>query len=242
MSISIKKGTPYPLQIPEFVVDKPLKDPPPPAPFHLLTAGFRFIAIIARPGAGKTSLLISLFKDNALLRKTFDNIVLVMPKQSLMSLRKRDNVFSKLSLEKYYENLDSIDQIREQIKYYASDSESTCLIIDDMASYLKDSFVQRTLGDLIMNRRHYRCSIILLSQIYNKMPLAIRKLINVAIILFKPSKKETVDLFTELLEYNEDITNKIFNIAFKKQFDSLFIDVPNQQIFAGADELIVSEE
>lgn len=241
MSVSIIKGEPYKLQIPEFVCDKPLKEGV-PEPFNMLVSGFKFITIIARPGSGKTSLLISLFKDKNLMRKVYDNIVLVMPKQSLMSLKAKDNVFKKLSLEKYYENLENIDQIREQIKYYAQEGETTCLILDDVATYLKDGYVQRALSDIVLNRRHFKCSIILLTQIYNKMPLVIRKMINVAVILFRPAKKEMNDMFNELLEYNEDISHQIYNIAFKKPFDQLWIDVPNQLVYANADRILVSED
>ena len=51
-----------------------------------------------------------------------------------------------------------------------------------------------------------------------------------------------LNLFDELLEYNDTISDSIMKIAFTKPFDTLWIDVPTQQIFSGADEIIVDED
>ena len=60
--------------------------------------------------------------------------------------------------------------------------------------------------------------------------------------MYKPSKKETQDIFEELLEHKEDVADKIFHMAFQKPFDVLLIDVISQTIFSNSDELIVSQE
>lgn len=241
MSIEIKKNKEYPLKIPRFLCDVVLKDGVPP-PYHLLVNGYRFITILGRPGGGKTSLLFSLFRDKKLLKRTFNNIILVMPLESMKSMHQKDNIFKDLSEDKFFNSLEDIDAIRELVKFYASEDENSVIIIDDMTSYLKDGYVQKTLSDICMNRRHYRTSIILLSQIYNKIPLPIRKLINVCVVLYKPSRKETETIFEELLEQKEEISNKIFKLAFQKQYDKLIIDVPTQTIFINSDEVIIHDE
>lgn len=71
------------------------------------------------------------------------------------------------------------------------------------------------------------------------MPLSIRKVINVAVVLYKPSRKEMLDLMDELLEYPDDISEKIFNLSFQKTYDQLWIDVPSQTIYHNADKIIV---
>lgn len=238
--ISIRKHTPYELKPPKFLCDKKLKEDV-PAPYHLLVQGYRFITILGRPGAGKTSLLISLFRDKKLLKRCFNNIILVIPKESLGSLSQKDNIFKDLADEKFFTSLEDIDAIREMVKFYASEGENSCIIIDDQTSYLKDSYIQKILSDIVFNRRHYRCSIILLSQIYNSIPLKIRKIINVCMIMFKPSKKEAQTIFDELLEQKEEIADKIFHMAFTKPFDILTIDVPSQQIFSNSNEFIINE-
>lgn len=241
MSIEIKKNKEYPLKIPRFLCDALLKDDVPP-PYHLLVNGYKFITIIGRPQSGKTSLLFSLFRDRKLLKRCFNNIILVMPLESMKSMNQKDNIFKDLSEEKFFTSLDDVDSIRELVKFYASEDENSVIIIDDMTSYLKDGYVQKVLSDICFNRRHYRTSIILLSQIYNKIPLSIRKLINVCVLMYKPSRKETETIFDELLEQNEDISNQIFKLAFKKQFDKLIIDVPTQRLYINSDEVIIHDE
>lgn len=241
MSIEIKRNKDYPLKIPRFLCDSVLKEDVPP-PYSLLVNGYRFITIIGRPQSGKTSLLFSLFRDKNLLKRCFNNIILVMPLESMKSMNQKDNIFKDLSEDKFFNSLDDIDVIREMVKNYASEDENSCIIIDDMTSYLKDGYVQKVLSDIVYNRRHYRTSIILLSQIYNKIPLSIRKLINICMIMYKPSRKETEIIFDELLEQNEEISNKIFKLAFNKPFDKLIIDVPTQKLFINSDEIIIHDE
>lgn len=239
--ITVKKHKPYELKPPKFICDKKLKEENVPSPYHLLVQGYRFITILGRPGAGKTSMLISLFRDKKLLKRCFNNIILVIPRESLASLSQKDNIFKDLSEEKFFTSLGDIDAIREMVKFYASEDENSCIIIDDQTSYLKDAYIQKILSDIVFNRRHYRCSIILLSQIYNSIPLKIRKLINVCMVMHRPSKKETKDIFEELLEHKEEVADRIFQMSFKKPFDVLTIDVPSQTIFANSDELIINE-
>lgn len=241
MEVSIKRNKPYKLSIPEFVCDYELKKSPPPQPFNLLTKGYRFICIIGRPQSGKTSLLVSLFKDKRLLKKTFNNVLLVAPEESMNSLKDGHNVFKDLSEEKFFPSLEHIDEIMEQIKYYRSQDEDTCLIIDDQTAYLKDIQVQKVLSEIVMNRRHLKTTIIILSQIYNKIPLSIRKLINVAIILYRPSKKECEDLFEELFEYDKLTAQKIMHLCWSKPYDMLTVDPVNRLMYHNADEIIVGE-
>lgn len=241
MSITIKKNPTHKLKIPEFLCDGCLKENVPP-PYHLLVSGYKFTVLCSRPGGGKTSMLVALFKDKALLRKTYNNIILACPPESLKSMKNKHNPFKDLSEEKYFTSLQDIDVIREMVKYYASEKENSCIIIDDLASQLKDNHIQNILSDLVFNRRHYRCSIILLTQIYNRIPLSIRKLINVICVLYKPSKKEMENIVDELLEFKPEVVDEIMKISFNKQYDTLWIDVPTQRLYAGSDELIINDE
>ena len=53
--------------------------------------GFKFTAIIGKPGSGKTSLITAFLtgkKDKKVFRKVFNNIFLVMPRSSRESMKK----------------------------------------------------------------------------------------------------------------------------------------------------------
>lgn len=239
--IEIKHGQDPKLRIPRFICDKPLKADV-PSPYHLLVDGFRFMVICGRPQSGKTSHMVALFRDKRCLKKTWNNIILCCPQESLNSLASGDNIFADLHPSKFFTDIGDIDVIREMVKFYSSEGETSVLIIDDQTAKLKSPEVQKVLADIVFNRRHYRCSIICLVQVYNSLPLMIRKLINTCIIQFKPSKKELETVFGELLEEKDEVALEVSRVAFQKPYDWLLIDVPSQRLFKRYDELYIKRD
>ena len=241
MKIQVRNGVDPGLKRPVFLCDKQLKDGV-PEPYHLLVDSYKFILWVGRPGSGKTSHLFSLFKDKRCLKKTWNNIILVMPSQSIKSMTDGSNIFKDISDEKIYDDLADIDVIREQVKGYADEGENSVIIIDDQMTKLKDSAIEKILSDIVANRRHYRTSIILLTQIYERVPLKLRKLVNNVIMMFRPSKKEMEMMMEELLEQDRDTTLAVNKIAFNKPYDWLMVDVPTQKVYSNYNEIIISDE
>jgi hypothetical protein len=239
--ITIKRGRDIELKVPRFICDNILKKDVPP-PFDLLVDSYKCILYVGIPRAGKTSHMISLFKDKRLLRKCWDNVIIVCPQESLNSLRESDNIFKDIDPSKKYDSIESIDVIREQVKFFASQGENSVIIIDDQMSRLKNPVIEKILLDIVSNRRHYRCSIIILSQIYERVPKRVRKLINVCIMMFKPSIADLNMMMTELVEQDEETAREVSKIAFKKKFDFLLVDAPSQRVFANYNELVFSDE
>lgn len=241
MRIDIIKGEDPKLKIPKFVCDKALKTDV-PSPYHLLVDGFKFILFVGRPASGKTSHMISLFKDKRCLRKVWNNVILIMPKTSLNSLKEGDNIFKDIDPDKQYEDIDDIGAVYQQVKKYSEDDETSVIIIDDQMSKLKNPAIEKVLTHIVANRRHLKTSIILLTQILERVPLKLRKLTNVVITMYRPSKKELTMTFEEFLEQKEDTAQEIGKLAFQKPFDFLFIDVPSQRLFSNYDEIIIKPE
>lgn len=241
VQITIHKGKDPQLRVPKFLCDKPLKEGL-PKPYDLLVDGYKFVLFTGIPQSGKTSHLFSLFKDKRCLRKVWNNIILVMPQESLRSMDEGSNVFKDIAPDKRYDSIQDIMIIREQIKHYANQGESTCLILDDQMAYLKDGGIAKVLTELVSNRRHLKLSILCLSQLYERCPMKVRKMINVCITMFRPSKREFQMMMDELLEQKEDVANEISKIAFQKKYDWLLIDAQSQRIFSKYDELIIRDE
>ena len=78
MSIVVKKHPEYKLKRPELLVDFVLKENV-PKPFDFLVDGFKLVLITGNSGSGKTSMLVSLLTDRHLLRKVWNNVVVVIP-------------------------------------------------------------------------------------------------------------------------------------------------------------------
>jgi thymidine kinase len=241
MSIVVKHNPKYDLKRPKFLCDYILKEGL-PVPFDLLVNGFKLILITGNSGSGKTSLLLSMLCDKSLLKKTWNNVIVVMPETSRKSLKK--DPFKDLSEEKQYEDLSEVDKIYEMIKANASEDESTLLILDDQQSFLKDHHTAQVINHIAANRRHLRCTIIILLQTYNQLALKTRKLVNL-LITFRPSRKEWINISDELMEYDDDVKQHLFKMLFPREDDRhrwMLLDVGSQRLFKEYDELVVKED
>ena len=243
--ITIKKNPEIKLNIPNFLCDnnavgEHLNEHPLTSYLNV----YGFLCVIGRPGSGKTSLSISLMtqKDPKIYKKTHHHMLILMPQNSINSLKK--NPFKQLPEENFYEELNdsTIQAIYERVNGYSQDNEKTLLFIDDMTSDLKKSkYVIDTLKRLVFNRRHLKLNIIITAQSYVNIPLDLRKCIT-SIIIFKPPKKELEILFQELIENKKDLFLDIMKIVYTDKHNFLFINVPTQKMFRNWDELIIKED
>ena len=99
---------------------------------------------------------------------------------------------------------------------------NSLLIIDDMAEKLKNKDIAYTLNRLIQNRRHKRLYIMILVQVYNKLPVSTRKLIDQLFVIGKPvNKKETQNIFEELVYF----TLFNINVFYSRKLVNSFIGI-----------------
>lgn len=239
--IRIKKNAEIPLDIPSFSCDEnAVGEHLNNHPLTQLMNVYGFLCVIGRPGSGKTSLTISLMtqKKPKIYRKTHHHMLILMPHNSIGSLK--NNPFSVLPEENIYNELnnESITDIYNRIDKYSNDDEKTLLFIDDMTASLKSSkYIETTLKKIIYNRRHLKCNVIITAQSYSNIPLDIRKCITNC-IMFKPPKKEIEVLFEELIESKKDVFNEVMRICYDQKHNFLFVNVPSQRMFRNWDELI----
>lgn len=230
------------LEIPSFLCDYQLtkRDIKPLPNTH------HFMVFTGPPGSGKTSLSIGLLTTkgkNKIYKNVFHNVILVCPSNSRKSIK--NDPFSDLAEEKvFYElNSENLETIHDMVKLYSDDEENTLLYIDDCAASLKNGENQNILKMLIQNRRHLRLSIWIISQTYNLIPLNIRKLINI-LVMFKPTnKKEYLSVFEEIMFYDKNNANEIFNYTYKKRHDFLLLNTDTQHIYKKFNQLkIISND
>jgi hypothetical protein len=160
-----------------------------------------------------------------------------MPPNSLSSLEER-HPFHKLEQSNVFPDLDHIETIYHMIQSTSSainqrtgTRERTLLFIDDMASQLKDAHIRRTLLTIVNNRRHLRCSIILISQHLNSIPLAVRRNTSHLIAHRPHSKKETQLLFDELLTIDKHLVPSLLSHVFQQRHDFLYLDIAIDKVY-----------
>jgi len=181
-------------------------------------------------------------KEPKIYRKTHHHVIVMMPANSIGSLKK--NPFKCLPDTNIYNELtdQSINQVFQNIDIASKEDEKTLLFIDDMTADLKKSkFIIETLKRMIYNRRHLKLNIIITAQSYVNMPLDVRKNIT-NLILFKPPKKELELIFAEMIESKKELFKEVMKIAYDKAHNFLFVNVPSQRMFKNFDELIFHED
>lgn len=207
---------------PEFKCDHPIgpnvKEPVPNKAF--------FWAIIGSAGSGKTSLVVHLLSDKDCYRKQFFHVHLIAPESSMGSLSDKNNIWKSHPREKIHNELNftTLQHIHEKCKLRVNEKkrETTLVVIDDMAAFLKSHEIEQKLRELVYNRRHLGLSIMMLVQSYNSMPLTIRKTLS-HFSAFKPRNKRELELlFEELIFLKKEAAEEVVRYVFKETHDFLF--------------------
>ena len=192
--------------------------------------------IIGSPGSGKSNLLFStLFKNSKYYRSKFDNIYLITPEGSFLSLKKHpfqdhDKVYHDLTTDILESIYNEITELKMEALEEDLPIEHSCIIIDDYADQLKDKEIIMFLKKILIKSRHLNCFFIFTLQAYNMFPLVLRKLIT-NITLFKPKNNaETLDIKTELLNMNNDDFQKLYNYVFDKEYNHLDYETNSQEL------------
>lgn len=199
-----------------------------------------FMTIIGSAGSGKTSLMVNLLRSPQMYKKAFHHVHLVMPPNSLASLdlkafKKHDKVWPEL-------DWDTLDKIHHRAMESSDEDEFTLLVLDDQAAALKDREIQRLMKLLIYNRRHLRLSIIMLVQSYNTIPLPVRKTISHLAMMKPRNKKETKNIFEELIFLDPVTADRLMRFVFRERYDFMFCDVEKSLFFRNFDRINLNAE
>jgi hypothetical protein len=242
MSITIKKNAKPTLPICVMSCDKPLNEKLNKYEMTKTCLNkHNTTAIIGKPRQGKSSLMYSFMKSKNLLKKCYNTVFYICPANSMNSMD--DNIFSKLPEDQIFHELNAeiLDEIIERAKN-REDGDKLCIIIDDMASQLKNGDVQKALKQIAMNKRHLGIfSTFIMSQTFFSIPKEVRRLID-NYFLFKVGKDDMENIFNEILPQYKSISEDIQKIVYDKPHEYLVINTESGRLFKKFDELIIDQE
>lgn len=239
--ISLIKNKEPKLKRPEFLVDGKLDAKLDKYPITSLMNKSGFVLFLAKPGSGKTSMIISLLNTPELFKGIFHTIYLFMKPNSRGSIK--GSFFDKeIPPEQIFDelNIDNLKNVFERIKEDASEGYKSLLIFDDMQAAMKNNDIEKLLNELAMNRRHLLLTLWTANQSIKTIPLKIRSVITDAFI-WKISKNEMETIFTEMIEQPKEIFNNVLPILFKSPHSFLFINTESKRMFSNWDEIKISE-
>ena len=215
---------------------KPIQEPFSNKSFSMLISG--------KPGSGKTSFLMSILNQkgsNRIYRRVFKHILIVSP--SLSSLP--EGLLEGIPQDQLFENFDESisDMINANNESYLEKPEknySQLLILDDVASLLKQKSNILWLNKWFFNRRHQRLSIILTTQYIYQVPKSVRA--NVSdVILFQPTTSELETIRKEFIPMKKDKFIDFIKFIFRDPHDTLFIN-EKRELFRNLGKVIDKDD
>jgi hypothetical protein len=243
--MKIKENRSISLKAPQFIIDKPLN--PEIEKYEVLSHLNRSnaTAFVGTSGSGKTSLMVSLLmnKEPKIWKKQFNWIIVVMPKASRLSLK--NSIFDKYLDEScLFDSLteENVDMIVAMIEQNSEQGQQTLLILDDVASALKNGHIAKQLQHLIYAYRHFRLVVVMLVQTLRTIPLSIRKNLTNLVVFHKPRISEWEAITHEFLEMEKDEAKELYGMIFKQKYDWSLLNLGSGKVYSKFDEVMIRED
>lgn len=217
-----------------------------------------FSYIVGSAGSGKSSLFLAMLCSRPTIKKPdqprflykyYDHIYLISASLQSLPLDKlnlnENRIFNKYS-DEILQNI--IDTERDDIE------NNNCLIVlDDVIKSIKKS---TTLCKAILNRRHIftnpegencaGCSVWIMSQRYNELPLTFRCNTS-SIYLFRTDNKKELDCIKDELmsDLTKEQQNEVLKIAWKDKYSFLLIlnnKPTNERYYQRFNKIIINDD
>ncbi len=222
--------------IPPVIMDIDSLDDLPYIPSKPLPAKSFAFLIVGQPGSGKSTLWNSLLLSHPTKKKPntprfyyryFDHIYLISPSLQTLPLNKL-NLNPDRMFNQYTDPLLE-DILNEELN---GDNLNNLIILDDS---VRDLTRSKILCRTILNRRHCTqnnnedgkagLSIMITSQKYNMVPMALRLNMSNIIVFRSENQRELDTIKNELLgDLTKNEQNELLKIAWQDKHDFLFID------------------
>lgn len=190
-----------------------------------------FYIINGGPGSGKTNLLLNLLtKKGKFFNKKFDRVYIFSP--SLKTVTRAIN----LPEERIFDVFD-LEAIENIIEAENEEDNKVLIIFDDMINSFRKN--QKEMLKLIYNRRHIGggFSIIITSQVFNKIPNEIRKVATLFVLFKTTNKKEIQSIYEDAVNLSKTDFEQVLKYCWKNKHDFLMIDADTSDIYNGFNKL-----
>lgn len=204
----------------------------------VLPASSFFMILNGKPGSGKTNMLLNLLLRKSLYGRKFDKVFFFSPSQKTFS----ENYLNGLPANQRFDTF-NIPDVMSSLESIEDSGEKVLFVFDDVVNDLDTAKNQSALLRLLYNRRHL-CgkggfvSVLITSQVYNRIPLRIRKVATHTIFFPTGSEKEKMSIYDELvggMNYSD------FDSILKRAWGNdehafIFMDILRQKFYKNFEE------
>jgi len=188
--------------------------------------------IVGKPGSGKTNLWLSMMmaKKPKYYRKFFDKTFLVSGSMDTLPKHAIKGKYAVPEMQQFREiNDETVDGILTTMKQ--DENGNNMLILDDV---IKDITNSKRLSHVFLNRRHIThnndkegsggLAVMIISQVYNLLPLQFRKACDHVILFKSENKKEIGFILDELMfDLEPEIAKQVLEHAWRNKYGFLMI-------------------
>jgi hypothetical protein len=189
-----------------------------------LENGASFVLFNGKPKSGKTTVMLSWLTKRAFYLKRFHTVFVYSPSLLSGSLED-DHPLLELPEEQLRTEL-TLEELQKDISKIYGKKKRVLFIFDDVQQSLKGA-VQNEVAKLCFNRRHLTkkgISVWISSQVYNQIPLKIRK--NLSSMLLFPTRqaKERETIREEVADFlDKDEWSELLKYCFDEPHNFLYI-------------------
>jgi hypothetical protein len=223
------------------------------------------LLVVGVPNSGKSTFVFSQLTQPprngdpaGIFYKKFHKVFIFSP--SVHTIDKKihvpeDQIFTDFDIEKLQEIIDGQDADRKEVEQANAEIEEfnkenpkkkkdkeevqqILIIFDDLVSSIeKDK--SRTFTKMLLNRRHIGVSVIVMTQVYNRVPAKLRKGFS-DIILFKTkNRKELETIRDELTQFNPKEYEQLIKATLVSPHDFLLFKMNSNTMYRNLNELII---
>ena len=188
--------------------------------------------IVGKPGSGKTNLWLSMMmsKKPRYFRKFFDKTMLVSGSMDTLPKQAIKGKYAVPESQQFREvNDEIVDGMLKELR--SGDNGNNLLILDDV---IKDITNSKSLSHVFLNRRHitHDCdkegssglAIMIISQVYNLLPLQFRKSCDHVILFKTENRSELKWIIDELMfDVEPNIAKRMLAKAWSKKYGFILI-------------------
>lgn len=196
-------------------------DVPPPLPPHHFCWMF-----VGKPKSGKTNLIMNLIAmKNKFYHQQFNRVYFFSRSFHTVDQRlnlPKERIITTFDFETLHAVLDEIEQSNKIFAAKNDDQPHNLIILDDVVASFKRGVEE--LQAMVFNRRHYHLSVMMVTQVYNKIPLELRKCCDTLSVFYTAHRKEVKSLYEEFLGHlSKEQMDQLWKYVFDKPFMFLFI-------------------